>query len=139
MIELDDLGHSASQIAASLDEGCTRNMVRGKLWRLHRKHAGLPFRKEPQDQRERVRMRSRITEPGRKPDITLPVIGPARVLPEPQAPRGIRFIRLKGNQCKWPMKGEGYALVCCGLKVDGDVPYCEFHTRKAQQPRSARG
>ncbi len=148
-------GLSASQIAAELGEGVTRNAVIGKVHRLK-----LSGRAKPANSSQRTRS---VNRPGRRRAATgggasvkqriiaTPIIGatalkaveveeeeiqsaPADQATElfiPPAER-IGLLGLSEKTCKWPI---GDPLVAdfyfCG-RVSGDSgPYCEFHAKRA--------
>ena len=123
-------GYSASQIAADLGGGITRNAVIGKMHRIRAPFAAKPNNgngvRKPHGNRKRERPRPR--EP--KPEAAQ---SPTHVsLDEPTRKRTwVRFAKLEAGQCKWPVLGEpGPAMFCCGRRRIADTcPYCAGHLR----------
>jgi GcrA cell cycle regulator len=146
-------GFSASQIAAKLSEGVTRNAVIGKVHRLNlagrapQARTALP----------RPRRTREPTHPGRTPTMRLPTFGATALkpvmraeplprpipIPEPEPlrlvdlPEGgrVTILHLSDKTCKWPIGDPGREDFCfCGHKPREGSPYCEYHARIAYQP-----
>ena len=110
-------GLSASQIAAKLGEGVTRNAVIGKAHRL-----GLASRPSP------VKTES-AAKPKPKPARPAPVEKPARVT----------LLNLTERMCKWPIGHPGDAeFHFCGRKSLPGQPYCAHHAAMAYQTPAPR-
>jgi GcrA cell cycle regulator len=152
-------GLSASQIAARLGSGVTRNAVIGKVHRLN-----LSGRvTQPRTSQPRAPRKTREpSHPGR------PVSGPSMptagatalkafarpeatprpvALPEPQPLRlidlpkdgRITILHLSDKTCKWPIGDPGTEEFCfCGHNPRDGSPYCEYHARLAYQPLQDR-
>ncbi len=141
-------GLSASQIAAQLGGGVTRNAVIGKVHRL-----GLSGRAKPASTTARPR-RPRPATPPRAPRPM--VIGNTALKldyqPEPRrmpmqeeevllAPesRRITILQLTDQTCKWPIGDpSGSDFHFCGHQPRTGAPYCVFHARMAYQPVNDR-
>lgn len=140
-------GLSASQIAAVLGGGVTRNAVIGKVHRL-----GLSGR-----------VKSGQAQPARpqKPRPAVPadtVMPPARpATPEPQGETGVTLapvrsgeveipvservsiLELRDTMCRWPIGDPSRAeFGFCGRRSSVGVPYCDAHCRIAYQPAAER-
>ncbi len=147
-------GLSASQIAAELGEGVTRNAVIGKVHRLK-----LSGRAKPANSTQRTRSVNRTSRRRASPSggggvkrriIATPVVGATalkpveieeeevRVAPNqatelfiPVAER-IGLLGLSEKTCKWPI---GDPLLpdfhFCGRGPGEGGPYCEFHAKRA--------
>ena len=150
-------GLSASQIAARLAQGVTRNAVIGKVHRLNL--AGRA--QQPRSTVPRVRQSREPSHPGRKPSIHLPTAGsnalkpmmraemqpraipmpepkPLRLLDLPKDGR-VTILHLSDKTCKWPNGDPGSEDFCfCGHKPRDGSPYCEYHSRLAYQPLQDR-
>lgn len=154
-------GLSASQIAAELGEGITRNAVIGKVHRLK-----LSGRAKPASSAARARSTPR---PARRPGggMSSPsrpslgsmsrgrTIGPAPIMgatalklseqaaPETYQPpqqaeleipvdKRLSLLQLSEQTCKWPI-GDPLSsdFYFCGGHALEGKPYCEFHSRRA--------
>ena len=152
-------GLSASQIAARLSQGVTRNAVIGKVHRLNlsnrapQAHSTTP--RTPRKARE-------PSHPGRpNPMPSLPATGSAALKPMPRAeaqprqialpepkplrlvalPKGgnITILHLSDKTCRWPIGDPGQEGFCfCGHGPRDGSPYCEYHARLAYQPLQDR-
>jgi len=147
-------GLSASQIAAELGEGVTRNAVIGKVHRLK-----LSGRAKPANSSQRTRS---VNRPARRRTssgggasvktriIATPIVGATALKPLevenedvqtrpdqatelfiPISER-IGLLGLSEKTCKWPI---GDPLVSdfyfCGRDSGDSGPYCEFHAKRA--------
>ena len=150
-------GLSASQIAARLGAGVTRNAVIGKVHRL-----GLAGRGQPQRSSAEPRAPRKQREPSLAPRAggSLPRLPSAgntalkpmmrasiqprpQALPEPQPLRlvdlpqdgRVTILHLSDKTCKWPIGDPGSEEFCfCGHNPREGSPYCEYHARLAYQP-----
>ncbi len=144
-------GRSASQIAAELGQGVTRNAVIGKVHRL-----GLSGRVKVAAPAASARLRVR---PAQRPDdqpplapvIAAPPIIPhagivaaapvARSASEVVIPFSTRvtIMDLRDTMCRWPLGDPTSAEVrYCGSRNSALGPYCEDHARLAFQPTQER-
>jgi GcrA cell cycle regulator len=145
-------GLSASQVAAELGPGITRNAVIGKIHRL-----GLAERaKAPSAPRPRAAKAPRVQQPAARTQ-SAPVMGnvalafsprPAvAVAPAPQEEdvvvpltARVTLMELRESMCRWPM-GDPTAseFRFCGAKYPaGTGPYCNHHAGIAYQPAQDR-
>lgn len=143
-------GLSASQIAAELGEGVTRNAVIGKVHRLKLSGRARPASSAPRVRKPRSGSRRMGGGMARRRVVSAPTIG-ANALQIPLAdedePLGavnpaielyippeerIDLLSLNEQTCKWPIgdpMGEDFHF--CGRDVDENRPYCKFHARRA--------
>jgi GcrA cell cycle regulator len=137
-------GLSASQIAAEIGTGITRNAVIGKVHRL-----GMSGRiKSAPTAMPRARERTEpIASPA--PQTTIVVQGNtvlAAVAAPELAPRPIEkvvvpicqtvtMLELRETMCRWPLGDPSQPeFRFCGARSSGGLPYCESHRRLAYQP-----
>ena len=152
-------GLSASQIAAELGEGVTRNAVIGKVHRLK-----LSARTKPTNTAPRARPAARTTAPRRvsspapsagisaKPRVSMArpqVMGATALAAAPEmeaelyvAPaaaelfipedKRLNLLQLNEHTCKWPI-GDPLSkdFYFCGQHSLDTGPYCDFHSRRA--------
>ncbi|MBI2717282.1 MAG: GcrA cell cycle regulator [Rhizobiales bacterium] len=150
-------GLSASQIAARLSQGVTRNAVIGKVHRLN-----LSGRvQQPRTVAPRAPRKAREpSHPGRATGLpSMPSAGNTALkpmvrvdirpvaIPEPQPvrlldlPKGgrVTILHLSDKTCKWPIGDPGSEEFCfCGHGPRNGSPYCEYHARLAYQPLQDR-
>jgi GcrA cell cycle regulator len=148
-------GHSASQIAARLGMGVTRNAVIGKVHRLNLSgRVTQPRASEPRNQRK-TREPSHPGRPAHAPSmprtgnaVLKPFVRPEALqrpaaLPEPKPLRlvdlpkdgRVTILHLSDKTCKWPIGDPGTEEFCfCGHAPRDKSPYCEYHARAAYQP-----
>jgi len=112
-------GLSASQIAAELGDGITRNAVIGKAHRL-----GLKSRPSP----------LKATPPAR------PAAAPKAVREKKVEEEKVTILTLTERVCKWPIGHPGEPdFHFCGKKSQPGQPYCAKHSAMAyQSPQSKR-
>lgn len=110
-------GHSYTEIAKAIGNGCTRGAISGKIDRL-----GIGFR---------VPRGLRVT----RPRIPKPVVVPVAVEPqgEPLSLR-IPYAEAKAKQCKWISADPQVDSSICGYETKPLSPYCEFHHARSRQP-----
>jgi GcrA cell cycle regulator len=147
-------GKSASQIAATLANGITRNAVIGKVHRL-----GLSGRvKAPTQNAPRPRIASKpapqrpmATQRPQGPRThganalayapraeTRPIERPVEEVVIPMSER-VTIMELKEAMCRWPMGDPATPdFRYCGGKSPIGVPYCTYHSRVAYQPAQDR-
>ncbi len=153
-------GLSASQIAAELGDGVTRNAVIGKVHRLK-----LSARAKPTNTAPRARPAARPAAPRRpatssvgsstmsaKPRMSMSrpqVVGATALAASPEmdaqlyvAPaaaelfipedKRLNLLQLNEHTCKWPI-GDPLTkdFYFCGKHSLETGPYCEFHSRRA--------
>jgi GcrA cell cycle regulator len=136
-------GLSASQVAAELGPGITRNAVIGKIHRL-----GLAERaKTISAQRPRVAKAPRPAPPrmngaashGNLALAFAPHAAPRHAPEEevviPMSER-VTLMELRESMCRWPMGDPTSAefRFCGGKSTVGGGPYCAYHARVAYQP-----
>ncbi len=152
-------GLSASQIAARLGMGVTRNAVIGKVHRLNLSGRAQQPRstapRAPRKQREPSLagrgngMPSMPTAGSNalKPMLRVEVAPRQAALPEPKPVRlvdiskggRITILHLSEKTCKWPIGDPGNEEFCfCGHDPRSGSPYCEYHARLAYQPMQDR-
>ncbi|HFC04341.1 MAG TPA: GcrA cell cycle regulator [Rhizobiales bacterium] len=143
-------GLSASQIAAKLGDGITRNAVIGKVHRLGLSGRGSPARVA----RPRTRRPRQPSAPKRMPTNgnaalkAKPSAAPVRrrePAPEPirlvDIPEGERIgiLSLTEKTCRWPLGDPGSDEFCfCGQLPQDGTPYCDYHASVAYQPANER-
>ncbi len=142
-------GLSASQIAAQLGGGITRNAVIGKVHRL-----GLAGRAKPaastagraaRRPRTQTLQRARPLVIGATALKASPIVEPRRLaIREPEileVPESLHatILTLSDQTCKWPIgdpAAENFHF--CGHRPRTGTPYCEYHARLAYQPVTER-
>jgi len=122
--ELWDKGLSASQIAAALAEGVTRNAVIGKAHRMNLASRPSPVKSDP---------KKKTAKPAEKK--AAPV--------KSKASTGkTSLLELSERMCKWPIGHPGEVdFHFCGKPSATTFPYCSEHCAQAyqvQQPRRDR-
>jgi GcrA cell cycle regulator len=154
--ELWTEGLSASQIAAELGGGLTRNAVLGKANRLGLTHGAAkevrtprPRKPHPPDPAPTAEPSS-PTEPTPASMPTKPVAasGPAAAPPAPVALReaaivppseGVTIMELREAMCRWPLGDPTTPeFRFCGAHAATGLPYCPHHAQIAYQPATER-
>jgi len=152
-------GLSASQIAARLSQGVTRNAVIGKVHRLNLSGRATQPRttaprapRKPREPRHPGRSIGQPSMPSAgntalKPMMraevhlrqqTLPAPEPLRLVDLPKGGR-VTILHLSDKTCKWPIGDPGNEEFCfCGHGPRDGSPYCEYHARLAYQPLQDR-
>jgi len=147
-------GKSASQIAAELSNGITRNAVIGKVHRL-----GLSGRvKAPAP--AAPRQRPAKPQQSQRPVASRPMMGPmtrgatalayaprTEIIPIektaeevviPMSER-VTITDLREAMCRWPLGDPATSeFRYCGAKSPVGTPYCTYHARVAYQPVQER-
>jgi GcrA cell cycle regulator len=143
-------GLSASQIAAQLGGGVTRNAVIGKVHRL-----GLSGRAKPgaaaavRQAKPRALPGAPQLEGGRTPprdseQLMRPTQGGGGdrwdveqvAIPESQR---VSIMELRDTMCRWPLGDPSKPdFAFCGGRAVGGLPYCGHHCRIAYQPAAER-
>jgi GcrA cell cycle regulator len=143
-------GLSASQVAAELGGGISRNAVIGKIHRL-----GLAERaKTPSAPRPRVAKPARSQSPARTQtpgvigNVALAFAPRAQVAPAPRLDEDVvipiservTLMELRESMCRWPMGDPTTPeFRFCGAKSPtGAGPYCAYHAQVAYQPAQDR-
>lgn len=148
-------GNSASQIAAELGNGITRNAVVGKVHRLGlsgRVKGQHPYKPKsapkPLAQRVKPNPRPRLKRTAivANPLALLPVVIGVEVRPKRHVaeevvsipiPERVTLLDLREGMCKWPIgdpHNEDFGF--CGAKkpLEAIRPYCTYHSRIAYTP-----
>lgn len=152
-------GRSATQCAAELGHGITRNAVIGKIHRLGLTQRAKASRaKAPIAEKTRA-PRPRMAEPARQPTprphaprvigAVAPTLAPrARAMPDvrpqeeamiPLSER-VTLMELRDAMCRWPIGDPAAAgFRFCGAKSPGGgSPYCGYHAQVAYRPAPDR-
>jgi GcrA cell cycle regulator len=148
-------GLSASQIAAELGEGVSRNAVLGKAHRLGLAQSeGLgasstrprkptrppepPSTSEPPGQQVPAPVprtaKTANQQPTRQPEVTA---APVQVV----VPRseGVTIMELRESVCRWPLGDPTTPeFRYCGARAAEGLPYCSHHAQIAYQPAAER-
>ena len=150
-------GLSASQIAASLGEGVTRNAVIGKVHRLKLSGRAKPASSTPRV-RNNPRPARRVSSSSGRSSFSssrprsinaAPMLGAtalkvseeyeaeayqATQVEELEIPveQRLSLLQLNEHTCKWPI-GDPLSpdFYFCGQSSNEAQPYCEFHSRRA--------
>ena len=145
-------GANASQIAAALGNGLTRNAVLGKIHRLRGKGTALPTSAATPALKPKPKPKPRL--PRRQHALSYGFGAAARPTPDapprpvvltphdtidPKAPGLLRLEDLQPHDCRWPlnsaMQGEYFF---CGAPQVFDRPYCPAHVALAYDNRNKR-
>ena len=143
-------GLSASQIAAQLGGGVTRNAVIGKVHRLglsgRAKSGGSPAVARPAAKARPVLAGLQSGETTRPPPRDLTALrDPAptdnrwpedAAIPESQR---VSIFELRDSMCRWPLGDPSKPdFAFCGARSVTGMPYCGHHCRVAYQPVAER-
>jgi GcrA cell cycle regulator len=144
-------GLSASQIAADLAGGVTRNAVIGKVHRLGLSGRGKPSGAgTPRPRKAAPRAPSAPTTFDQLRRRSATALAPARApLPEaevayqplpveevviPMSER-VTIMELRDSMCRWPLGDPSTAeFRFCGARAGTAGPYCGYHAQLAYQP-----
>ncbi|MGQ4274861.1 GcrA family cell cycle regulator [Terrihabitans sp. B22-R8] len=144
-------GLSASQIAAELGGGVTRNAVIGKVHRLGLSGRAKTVTSAPQRPRKpRAPSHPSTTTSGlyrvqgttalapvavAAPDLEpLPAVAPRAHLEAVSCER-VTIMDLRESMCRWPIGDPGREdFRFCGARSDAGIPYCNYHSQLAYQP-----
>ncbi len=138
-------GRSASQIAAELGQGVTRNAVIGKVHRL-----GLSGRVKLPTPGAQARTRPRI--PSKSEGLAIVAEAPLEVVEHALAPpprkladvvipfsSRVTIMELRDTMCRWPLGDPTSAdFRFCGHRSGPVGPYCAEHAQLAFQPTQER-
>jgi GcrA cell cycle regulator len=144
-------GLSASQIAAALGGGVTRNAVIGKVHRLGlsgRARAGAPAQPRPPKPTRAPTHPIAMSDPMRpnsgfssvaKPKVEeAPVPAWASAVELPVSQR-VTILELRDSMCRWPLGDPARPeFGFCGQRAATGLPYCGAHCRIAYQPAAER-
>lgn len=132
-------GRSATQIAADLGGGVTRNACIAKVHRLGLSNRPGAGGAKPVPQHGPVR-KPKAVKPAPEPrplapDATAaaPRVVPAPLPPEPEvaAPQLVTLIELAAHACKWPVGFPDPVQRFCGRRQAAGRPYCAEHSAVA--------
>lgn len=139
-------GRSASQIAAELGQGVTRNAVIGKVHRL-----GLSGRAKVALPSTAVRLRPKPAPRLEERPVPVPpvpaLVAPAATVRPSSRPADVvvpfstrvTIMELRDTMCRWPLGDPPSAdFRYCGCRCGPLGPYCEEHARLAFQPTQER-
>jgi len=146
-------GLSASQIAAELGGGVTRNAVIGKVHRLGLSGRGKPSGTgTPRPRKVAPRTPSAPTTFDQLRRRTATALAPARApLPEAEAEvayrplpveevvipmsKRVTIMELRDSMCRWPLGDPSTPeFRFCGARAGTAMPYCGYHAQLAYQP-----
>lgn len=149
-------GHSASQIAAEIGNGITRNAVIGKVHRLGlsgRVKAPSTTVARPRVSQPRVHRPAAVQRSGSmgggmvRGNTALafaprayeaPVLKTVEEVVLPMSER-VTIMELKESMCRWPLGDPATSeFRYCGGKSDTGATYCPYHSRMAYQPAQDR-
>jgi GcrA cell cycle regulator len=146
-------GQSASQIAAVLGGGVTRNAVIGKVHRLGLSGRGKTTGAAPAQHRQPKPTRA-PTHPMTMADAPQPAAAaastPAKVVTPPAATwrptevaiptsERVTILELRDSMCRWPIGDPAKAdFGFCGQRSVTGLPYCGAHCQIAYQPATER-
>lgn len=127
-------GSSASEIAAELGGGISRNAVLGKVDRLKLAKRG---RRQPRPRESKPGARLRFRSANRIIYIQ-GLAGPKRVPPTPLpaeeiSKNPVNFMGLTNKNCHWPINDNPPFIFCGDAAIEGQ-PYCAHHYRIGHQP-----
>ncbi|HMO28013.1 GcrA family cell cycle regulator [Enterovirga sp.] len=150
-------GLSASQIAALLGGGVTRNAVIGKVHRLGlsgRTKAGQPAPAArpakarppatapaaPEPPRPRILAAVPVAAlPAAFAPPSVPEAPPAAEAAEIPVSQRVSILELRETMCRWPLGDpQNPEFGFCGARTATGLPYCLVHCRLAYQPASER-
>src|SRR5215203_4912901 len=146
--ELWGEGLSASQIAAELGEGVSRNAVLGKAHRLGLAQGEAKVASSPRSYKPTRPPDPPPTEEASAPNDAVPApMMPARPLAAQAAelprreelvvPRseGVTIMELREAMCRWPLGDPTTPeFQYCGARAVEGLPYCSHHAQIAYQP-----
>lgn len=135
-------GFSATQIAADLGGGVTRNACIAKIRRLGLSGRASPS--SPAQVKPRAPAKPRPTPAAPRPlaaDATeaAPRVAPAPLPPEPevQGAQMVTILELPAHACKWPVGFPQPVQLFCGRRRHEQTPYCAEHAKVAYSSASA--
>jgi GcrA cell cycle regulator len=145
-------GLSASQVAAELGAGITRNAVIGKIHRLGlAERAKTVMSSRPRvakTPRQVVHNRVAATVPVVNGNVALDYAPQALVVARPRPEEEVvipmservTLMELRESTCRWPMGDPTTPefRFCGGPSPVGGGPYCAYHARVAYQPSQER-
>lgn len=136
-------GKSAREIS-QLTVGATRNAIIGVVTRAGLRR-GLQAEAITKAAQHRLSTVKRRIKEGKPPRLIIAGNGAVIEKPEGKAARvefnarafaqlpgfdPVPFMELRRSSCRWPVGGEGYAMLCCGAHAQ-DGRYCPAHTKAA--------
>ena len=145
-------GLSASQIAAELGGGMTRNAVLGKSHRLGlarntsagtstprpRKEGPAPG-KSPTAEPPMRHKPEPVIRTATQPPFEQPKATPLPMEVGPPQREGLTIMELREGMCRWPLGDPTTpAFRYCGAQGIAGLPYCSHHAQIAYQPTTER-
>jgi GcrA cell cycle regulator len=145
-------GLSASQIAAELGGGMTRNAVLGKSHRLGLVRKSSAGTSTPRPRKEgSVPTKTPTAEPpmrhtpepvistSSQPPFEQPETTSLRVEGGPPHREGLTIMELREGMCRWPLGDPTTPTFrYCGAHGVAGLPYCSHHAQIAYQPTTER-
>ena len=147
--ELWTEGLSASEIAAELGEGVSRNAVLGKAHRLGLAQGEGNGASTPRPRNPTRPPASAVEPPPKNDPHPAPMMSnrpPAEAAELPRreaavAPQseGVTIMELREGVCRWPLGDPTTpAFRYCGARAVEGLPYCPHHAQIAYQPAAER-
>ena len=142
-------GLSATQIAADLKGGVTRNACIAKIHRLGLSNRQGPGGSKASGTTQAAVINSRASRKAKAPaapralahDATAaaPRVEPAPLPPEPEVEGAqmVPLLELGKAACKWPVGLPQPVQLFCGRRQHGETPYCAEHARAAYSSASS--
>lgn len=140
-------GLSASQVAAEIGPGITRNAVIGKIHRLGlAQRAKAPVAARPRAVIKPPRQQASVRDPSPNVvgNVALAFAPRASALPDPRPKEDVvipmsarvTLMELRETMCRWPLGDPTTSeFRFCGAKSPGGAnPYCGYHAQIAYQP-----
>jgi GcrA cell cycle regulator len=159
LLRLQAQGLTSQEMARFVGQGCTRNAICGRLYRLRQAGADGVRAARPMAPPKPARLPKRklktvsvagislgdtpFAQRGRSYNLKGPAKPRAPKAAELEAPDTTAKVSLMGltsHTCRWPLgdpldKDFGF----CGHEPRGASPYCAWHAEKAIRPRETRG
>ena len=142
-------GLSASQIAAELGEGVSRNAVLGKAHRLGLAQGESNMASSPHPRNPTRPPASAVEPPLQNDPHPAPMMSNQPPVKAAELPRreevvvprseGVTIMELRESVCRWPLGDPTTpAFRFCGARAVEGLPYCPHHAQIAYQPAAER-